>query len=119
MRLRKSVLVFALLAALAWWGWNWLQTHVEVVTLHVRAGAGGYDHYPRLFIVDDGNWAWVRVVRRAGRDVADTAVPWTGGPRHDRVDRLFQEKYGAFDVASGFFWRRDAVPVRLERSDSY
>ena len=132
MVVRKRFLISALLALAAWYSLNWIETNLEIVTLHTRGRA--QDHYTRLFIVDDDErkFAWIRaerpdrlwlealraypevVVRRGVRDIRYRAVPWNGSGGHRRVDALFRAKYGVFDLLSGFVWRRDAVPIRLE-----
>jgi hypothetical protein len=126
---RRSILGLGLCAALAYAGLDWVEAHVEVVTLHA---SGNHDHYPSLFIVDDPPAAWIRaerpdrfwlasvrenpdvVVSRGDRDFAYRAVVWNGEGSHERVDELFRSKYGVVDWVSGWLWRRDAVPVRLE-----
>jgi len=126
---RKSILGLGLCSALTYAGLDWVETHVEVATLHV---SGNHDHYPRLLIVDDPPAAWIRaerpdrlwlaslranpavVVRRGDRDFAYQAMVWNGESSHEWVDELFRSKYGVFDRISGWLWRRDAVPVRLE-----
>jgi hypothetical protein len=131
---RKSILGLGLCAALAYAGYDWVSTHVEVVTLHA---AGLHDYYPRLFIVDDGSAAWIRaerpdrlwlaplrenprvVVRRGDQDLPYTAVVWNGEGAHESVDALFLAKYGLLDRVSGWVWRRDAVPIRLEPRDPW
>ena len=134
MIVRKRFLISALLALAAWYSLNWIETHVEIVTLHTRGSA--QDHYTRVFIVDDdGPIAWIRaerpdrlwlaslreypevVVRRGDRDIAYHAIPWNGTGGHQRVDALFRAKYGVFDSVSGLLWWRDAVPIRLEPRD--
>ena len=109
-----------------------------MVTLHA---SGAYsDYYTQLFIADDPDdprVAWIRaerpsrlwlksvranpdvVVRRRDRDIAYRATVWNGEGGHERVDRLFRVKYGAIDPVAGWFFRRDAVPIRLEPSEKY
>lgn len=128
--MRKSLLLLCLLGALAFAGFNWIDAHVEVVTLHVRGHLK--DHYPTVFIVDDPPNIWIRAerpdrlwlaslrvdpelsVRRAGRDISYQAQIWNGTGGHRQVDELFRAKYGIFDTLSGWVWRRNAIPIRLE-----
>lgn len=127
---RTRFLVLALLAAALWYAKGWVEAHVEIATLHTRGPQ--QVHYTRLFVVDDPPVLWVRaerpdrlwlealrsnptvVLRRGDADVRYQALPWNGTGGHQRVDALFREKYGPFDVVSGLLWRRDAVPIRLE-----
>jgi hypothetical protein len=135
---RRSILGLGLCAALAYAAYDWTGKNVEVVTLHA---SGAYsDYYTELFIADDPDdprVVWIRaerpnriwlksvrgnpevVVRRGGRDVAYHATVWSGEGGHERVDRLFRTKYGVIDPLAGWFFRRDAVPIRLEPSDQY
>ncbi len=127
---RKGLLGVGLCAAVAYAALDWKERNVEVVTLHA---SGAYsDYYPRLFIVDDPPAAWIRaerpnrlwlasvranpkvVVRRGERDFTYHAVVWNGDGGHQHVDEMFRAKYGAIDRAAAWFWRRDAVPIRLE-----
>ncbi len=131
MAVRRGFLACALLVGAGAWSVNWVVANVEVATLHTRGAI--QEHYTRVFVVDDdGPVVWVRaerpdrlwlkalrrnpdvILRRAGRDVPYRAVPWNGTGGHQRIDALFRDKYGAFDMLSGFVWRRDAVPIRLD-----
>jgi hypothetical protein len=132
---RRGLLGFGLIAALAYAGIDWLQDNVEVVTLHVSGTVE--DFYPRLFVVDDGSTVWVRaerpdrlwldplrenprvVLQRGDRDITYHAQVWDGQGSHDEVDDLFRAKYGVLDELSGWFWRRDAVPIRLEPPEAF
>jgi len=135
---RRSILGLGMCAALAYSAFDWTEKNVEVVTLHA---SGAYsDSYTQLFIADDPDdprVAWIRaerptrlwlksvranpevVVRRGARDIAYHATVWNGDGGHERVDRLFRAKYGELDRAASWFFRRDAVPIRLEPSDQY
>lgn len=102
----------------------------EVATLRTPLPGGGWQQ-TRLWIVDDGDVAWLH---SAGQDWVDRfegdpivevardggtaryrahAVP---GP-HPRVDQLLREKYGVADRWVRFLAPCDetTVPVRLER----
>ena len=133
MAVRKRFLVMALLALAGWYSIDWIEARVELATLHTRGES--QDHYTRVFVVDDpeSDAVWVRaerqdrlwldalrlnpevVLHRGGVDLLFTAESWSGRGGHERVDRLFRAKYGVFDQLSALVWRRDAVPVRLER----
>ena len=135
---RRSILGLGLCAALAYVAYDWVAKNVEVVTLHA---SGAYsDYYTQVFIADDpddSRVAWIRaerpsrlwlksvranpevVVHRGDRDFAYHATVWNGEGGHERVDRLFRAKYGAIDQVAAWFFRRDAVPIRLEPSDVY
>ena len=133
---RRNILALGLCSALVYAAWDWAAKHVEVVTLHA---SGAYsDYYTQLFIADDpddSRVVWIRaerpnrlwlksvqanpevVVRRGGRELAYRAAVGEGDP--ERVDRLFRSKYGAIDRVAGWFFRRDAVAIRLEPSEKY
>ena len=137
---RRSILGLGLCLALAYAAFDWTRNNVEVVTLHA---SGAYSDYnTQLFIVDDpadSRVAWLRAerpsrfwlkslranpevaVRRGDREIAYHATVWSGEANGDRerVNRLFRTKYGAFDLVAGWFFRRDAVPIRLEPSEKY
>ena len=137
---RRSILGFGLCAALAYSAFDWTRNNIEVVTLHA---SGAYSDYnTQLFIAedpDDSHVVWIRaerpsrlwlksvranpevVVRRGDREIAYHATVWSpdaGGDR-ERVDRIFRAKYGAVDRVAGWFFRRDAVPIRLDPSEKY
>ncbi len=57
---RRKTLLIALALAGTWYGWGRLSERIEVVTLFV-SGAGVQDHYTRLWVVDDGEFAYLRV----------------------------------------------------------
>lgn len=102
----------------------------EVVTLRTPRPDGGWRE-TRLWIVDDGDVAWLHSAGAAwrarfeGDPVVEVvrggvahryrarAVP---GP-HPRVDRLLRQKYGLADRWVRFLapCGEDTVPVRLER----
>ena len=133
---RRSILGLGLCSALAWFAWDWTTKNVEVVTLHA---SGAYsDYHTQLFIADDpddSRVVWIRaerpnrlwlksvranpevVVRRGEREFAYHAAVGEGDP--ERVDRLFRSKYGVLDRVAGWFFRRDAVAIRLEPSEKY
>jgi Domain of unknown function (DUF385). len=135
---RRSILGLGICVAFAYWAYDWAGKNIEVVTLHA---SGAYsDYYTQLFIVDDPDDSkvkWIRaerpnrmwlksvranpevVVHRADRDFAYRATVWDGQGDHERIDRLFRAKYGALDQAAAWFFRRDAVPIRLDPSDLY
>jgi hypothetical protein len=135
---RRNILGLCLVASLACAAYDWTGKNVEVVTLHA---SGAYsDSYTQVFVADDPDDArvlWIRaerpnrlwlksvranpevVVHRGDRDIACHATVWNGDGGHERVDRLFSAKYGVIDRAAGWFFRRDAVPIRLEPSDQY
>jgi len=135
MKSRRSILGLGICAALAYAAYDWTEKNVEIVTLH--AMGAHTEHYTDLFIVDDPPVVWIRaerpdrlwlkavrenpqvVVRRRDRDIAYHAEVWNGSGGHDHVDALFRAKYGVFDRLSGWIWRRNAVPIRLEPSDEY
>jgi hypothetical protein len=128
---RKSILGLGLFVTLAYAGHQWLERNVEVVTLHTQATAASFDHFARVLIVDDPPSAWIRaekpdrlwlgalrenpevLIHRDGRDQRYEAEIWDGGA-HERVDRLFREKYGLLDRVLGWLWRRDPVMIRLD-----
>jgi hypothetical protein len=129
---RKSILGLGICAALAYAGEDWYEKNVEIVTVHATGAL--VDAYPRVFIVDDPPETWIRaerpdriwlravrenprvIVQRGDRTIAYHAVVGEGDSA--RVDRLFREKYGVFDRISAWLWRRDAVRIRLEPTDS-
>jgi len=137
---RRSILGLGLCVALAYAAYDWTRTHVEVVTLHA---SGAYsDYYTQLFIADDpddSHVVWIRAerptrlwlksvranpevtVRRGEREIRYHATVWSGEGDGDRarVDRIFRSKYGAIDRVAGWFFRRDAVPIRLDPSEKY
>ena len=100
----------------------------EVVTLRTPTPDGGWKQ-TRLWIVDDGDGAWLHSagegwlhrfdgdpvveVERSGRVVRYRAHA-TPGP-HPRVDRLLREKYGIADRWVRFLapCGPDTIPVRL------
>ena len=130
---RKSILGLGICAALAYAGHDWYEKNVEIVTVHTTGAL--VDSYPRLLIVDDPPVIWIRAerpdriwlramrenprvtVHRGDRTVAYHATVGDGDSK--RVDRLFREKYGAFDQLSAWIWQRDAVPIRLEPEDVF
>jgi hypothetical protein len=132
---RRTILLTGLCAALGYSGVDWIRTNVEVATLHVSGGAN--HHYPRLFVVDDPPVVWIRaerpdrvwletlrsnpevVLHRRDGDVAYHARIWDHERSREHIDRLFRVKYGAFDLVSGWIWRRDAVPIQLESRDEF
>jgi len=133
---RRRILGLGLCSALAWFAWDWTAKNVEVVTLHA---SGAYSDYnTQLFIADDpddSRVVWIRaerpnriwlksvhanpevVVRRGGREFAYHAAVGEGDP--ERIGRLFRSKYGVIDRVAGWFFRRDAVVIRLEPSEKY
>ena len=135
---RRSILGLGICAALAYAAFDWTQKNVEVVTLHA---SGAYsDYYTQVFIADDpddSHVVWIRaerptrlwlksvranpevVVHRRDHDFAYRATVWNGEGGHERIDRLFRAKYGLIDQLAGWFFRRDAVPIRLEPSEKY
>ena len=135
---RRSILGLGVCAALAYAAYDWTVKNVEVVTLHA---SGAYsDYYTQLFIADDpedSRVVWIRaerptrlwlksvranpevVVHRHDRDFAYRATVWNGDGGHQRIDQLFRAKYGKVDQLAGWFFRRDAVPIRLEPSERY
>jgi hypothetical protein len=135
---RRSILGLGICAVLGYAAYDWAVQNVEVVTLHA---SGAYsDYYTRLFIADDPDdksVVWIRaerpsrfwlksvranpevVVHRGGRDIAYRATVWSGEGGHERVDGLFRSRYGVIDRLAGWFFRRDAVPIRLEPSEKY
>lgn len=131
MAVNRRVLLLVLLVATAWLGWSHLRGSIEIVTLFARGP--DQDHYVRLWIVDEGNQTWVRAERpdrlwldalrespnatlwRDGTSLPVRAVIWNGHGSKEHVDRLFRARYGPLDAVAGFLWRRDSVPIRLER----
>ena len=132
MQSRRSILGLGIAAALGYYAYDWIGRNVEVVTLHATAGL---EHYADLFVVDDPPSLWIRAERpdrlwlaalrenpnvtlvRAERETAYRAEVWNGDGGYDRIDALFRAKYGVFDQLSGWLWRRDEVPVRLDPKD--
>jgi len=101
----------------------------EVVTLRTGGGAGDWQE-TRLWIVDDGEVAWLHsagddwIARFEGDPVVEVERPdatlryrahVVRGP-HPHVDRLLREKYGLADRWVRFLapCGPDTVPVRLE-----
>ena len=135
---RRSILGLGMCAALAYAAYDWAGKNVEVVTVHA---SGAYsDYYTQLFIADDPDdphVAWIRaerpnrlwlksmranpevMVSRGGRDIAYHVEVWNSEGDSTRVDRMFRAKYGLVDRVAAWFFRRDAVPVRLVPSDQY
>ena len=105
----------------------------EVVGLH-KWTPGGAVHKTRLWIVDDGPYAWLHhgdaksawirrletdpivTIERGGRTRQYRAIP--DRESHARVHELLREKYGIADwwvrFVTGGTERCPAVPVRLE-----
>lgn len=127
---RRFVAVFLLVAA-AYTGLDWMRRHVELAMLHVNGP--NREHYTRVFVVDDPPAVWIRA-ERPGRLWLEALrshpeVRLERGPVSERyaaevregerarsyVDGLFRAKYGAVDAVTGALWRRQSVPVRLER----
>lgn len=131
MHVTRRMLLLALLAVTGWFAWTHVVEQMEIVTLFARGPSE--DHYTRLWIVDGHEHTWVRAERpdriwleavranpnvtlwRDGRSEHMRAVVWNGNGATDHVDRLFRAKYGVLDAIAGFLWRRDSVPIRLER----
>lgn len=128
---RKSILGLGLIVTFTYGGHHWFEENVEVVTLHTQATAASFDHFARVLIADDERSAWIRaetpdrlwleairehpevIIERNGRTRRYEADIWEGGA-HDRVDRLFREKYGFVDRVLDWAWRRDPVVIRLD-----
>jgi hypothetical protein len=100
----------------------------EVIVLRTRDAEGGWLE-TRLWIVDDGDHAWIHggdsawmrnlqanplvEVERGGKNDPYSAVP-VPGP-HQRVHELLREKYGIADWWVRFIGGDEgSVPVRLE-----
>jgi hypothetical protein len=135
---RRTILGLGMCAALAYAAVDWAEKNIEVVTLHA---VGAYsDYYTELFVVDDPDdprVVWIRaerpsriwlksvranpevVIHRRDLDINYHATVWNGEGGHEHVERLFRAKYGAIDRVVGWFFRRDAVPIRLEPSEKY
>ena len=122
--------MLALCASLVYYGVYWVRTNVEIATL--RVSGTSTDYYPRVLVAEEPPSIWVRAerpdrlwlaalrlhpdvtVRRAGVDYAYHAHIWDQDFDRERVDRMFSAKYGAIDRVSAWFWRRNAVPIRLD-----
>jgi hypothetical protein len=132
--LRRIVLIVAIVLALPV---VYLVGHItlieagrEVIVLHTQ-DAGGTTVETRLWIVDDGEHAWIHgnrnsvwmrnlqvnpivKVERGGESQQYRAVP-VPGP-HQNIHKLLREKYGIADWWVRFISNdEDAVPVRLAR----
>jgi len=128
--LTASAILIALLAIPVLVHLALIEVGREVVTLRTPLPDGGWQQ-TRLWIVDDGDVAWLHsagaawLARFAADPVVEVerngesrryrahAVP---GP-HPQVDRLLREKYGLADRWVRFLapCGDDTVPVRLER----
>jgi len=105
------------------------QTEVAVLRTY---DAGGTPHDTKLWVVDDGGSAWVRVARPERRWLARLeAIPRVELTRHGvtrryratpvrdaatraRIDQLMAEKYGRADWWYGVVVRSQPTPVRLD-----
>jgi hypothetical protein len=105
------------------------QTEVAVLRTF---DAGGAPHDTKLWIVDDGPSAWMRVARptrrwfgrleaipnveltRHGATRSYRATPVRDAPTRARVDQLMAQKYGRADWWYGIVVRSEPIPVRLD-----
>ncbi len=104
----------------------------EIVTLRTT-GADGAPAETRLWVVEDGGFAWLRAgvptsgwllridadpaveVERGGRTLRMRAVPVRDPAVRDRIHALMRERYGWADVFVSLIRDGNAsVPVRLE-----
>jgi hypothetical protein len=125
-----SAIPIALLVVLGLGHLAFIEVGREVVTLRTPLPDGGWWE-TRLWIVDDGEVAWLHSAGAAWRARFDgdpiVQVERNGETRryraralpgsHPRVDRLLREKYGLADRWVRFLapCGEDTVPVRLER----
>jgi hypothetical protein len=105
------------------------QTEVAVLRTF---DADGRPHDTKLWVVDDGASAWVRVARperrwlarlesipgveltRHGATRSYRAIPVRDAATRARVDQLMAEKYGRADWWYGLVVRTQPIPVRLD-----
>ena len=128
--LRAAAIVLAVLLGFA--GSMYVAGEQTEVAVLRTFDAGGVPHDTKLWVVDDGGTAWVRVARperrwlarleaqprveltRHGVTQSFRATPVRDAEARARVDRLMAEKYGRTDWWYGIVVRTDPIPVRLD-----
>lgn len=133
MHLSKGKVYFLLAVAAIYFGWHALPHNpYETVILHIPASTHTQDVYVTLWVVDDGNYVWLRAgspervwldylrddpmvdLERSGQEYHYRAVPHDDPGTRAYVDGLFRAKYGVADEVFELF-ERHTVPIRLER----
>ena len=132
--LTRGRVIFALIAAIAFFGWKNLSVFAhQTAVLHIPAAVRNQDTFVTLWVVEDRQSVWIRAERRQrlwldllqdnplveltrnGHTITYHANPLDDLEAQAYVDGMFRRKYGLADQLRGLVTWRDAVPIRLER----